>query len=57
MKISKKLRKRQRNLSKVQEFSVNLGALPRNTIAGFPIRDGAINNLWNWQTLETVKFK
>lgn len=35
--------------SKSQEFSPE--------IAGFPLRKSAVNQLWDWKTLEDVNFK
>lgn len=51
----KKYQRTKRKARLSREFSVNLGLIPIETIAGFPIKKGARNNLWNWNTLETIK--
>lgn len=54
--MSKKNRKRLRKTLRNRDFSVNLGIPYRETVAGFPIKKGMKNNLWEWDSLKEVTF-
>jgi len=48
-------KKRVKPLGNIKENVVNLQE-SRELFAGFPLLKGAVNNLWDWNTLEDVKF-